>query len=70
MNIEGSFSNNPSVWRGDHLLGYYQGLPSNIEDMLTFQYLIEELDWAVDQDRILELPEPLEEVTNNDIMAD
>ena len=42
----------------------------NIDDMLTFQYLIEELDWAVDMYMIPELPEPSEGMSNDDVMAD
>ena len=65
--MEGIYSNNPSVWRQHPLLQFYNGLPDDATDMLAFQYLIEEIDWAVDTGRI---PEASERMTDDDIMAD
>ena len=70
MNMEGPMTNNPTCWRDNSFPGYYMGLPDNMNDMLTFQYLIEEIDWAMDLGMILELPEPSEGDDNNNIMTD
>ena len=67
MNTEERFSNNPLVWRMHPTFQFYNGLPDNAQDMLAFQYLIEEIDRAVDTGRI---PEASERMTNDDIMAD
>ena len=67
MNMEGPFFNNPSIWRGNHLSGYYMGLLDNINDTLTLQYLIEEIDQA---ETLPSIPESSEELTDDNIMTD
>ena len=67
MNTEGMYSNNPSVWRTHPLFQFYNGLPDDASDMLAFQYLIEEIDRAVDTGRF---PEASARMTDDDTMAD
>ena len=70
MNTEGVYSNNPSVWRTHPFFHFYNGLPDDASNMLAFQYLIEEIDRAVDTGRIPEASARMTDTDNNEVMAD